>query len=246
MTTSIATIRFESPSFGRWMTYSVILPETGEGPFPVVMQLHGLGDDHRSWIDRTNLVRYAEPYPFVIVMPDGGTSGYLNWRESGRLHRQAWEDLIVRDIPDHLRRHFHVIDGPWGIGGLSMGGYGALQIGLKYPEQFASIWAHSAAPYIDQYLDPDLIDPTAIEDASIERHARALVASDRTRPVVTFDCGVDDELLHANQELHIALEKIRLDHTYREHPGDHTWDYWDEHVRAALAQHHRVLCGAPL
>jgi hypothetical protein len=45
---AVATIRFMSEAFGRWMSYSIILPESGEGPFPVVLQLHGLGDDHRS------------------------------------------------------------------------------------------------------------------------------------------------------------------------------------------------------
>ena len=67
------------------------------------------------------------------MFPDGGTSGYLNWKESGRLHRQAWEDLIVKDISDHVRRHFNVTSGPWGIGGLSMGGYGAMRIGRNIP-----------------------------------------------------------------------------------------------------------------
>jgi len=158
---SVASVRFESESFGRWVDYQILLPDSGDGPFPVVIQLHGLGDDHRSWIDRTNIVRYADEYPIAIVFPDGGTSGYLNWKEAGRIHRQAWETLMVKDIPDHLRRHFHVTTGPWGIGGLSMGGYGAMRIGLKYPAQFASIWAHSSAFHIDQHLDSDLIDSRA-------------------------------------------------------------------------------------
>ncbi|CAN5708352.1 alpha/beta hydrolase-fold protein [soil metagenome] len=240
---AVARVRFKSEAFGRWMTYNILLPDNGEGPFPVVMQLHGLGDDHRSWIDRTNIVRYAGEYPLVIVFPDGGTSGYLNWNESGRLHRQAYEDLIVKDIPDHLRRHFNVTHGPWAIGGLSMGGYGAMRIGLKYPERFSSIWAHSAAFHIDQYLDPDLIAPEAIEDAGVEVHARRLVESGAPRPVISCDCGVDDELLQFNRELDSLMNQIDLTHHYAEHPGAHTWDYWDEHVQTALAQHHRVLNG---
>ena len=191
--------------------------------------------------DRSNIVRTAEEYPLVVVFPEGGTSGYLNWKESGRLHRQAWEDLIVKDISDHVRRHFNVTSGPWGIGGLSMGGYGAMRIGLKYPERFASIWAHSSAS-IDRYLDPALIAEAAIDDASIELHARRLVEWGAAKPVISFDCGAEDELLEYNRELHALMDEIGLDHHYAEHPGDYTWDYWDEHVREALAQHHRVLC----
>ena len=131
---AVASVRFESEALGgRWITYQVILPECGNGPFPVVIQLHGLGDDSRGWIERTNLVRYAEQYPFVIAMPDGETSSYLNWKEAGRIHRQAFEGHGRHDLPNHLRRFFNVTDGPWAIGGLSMGGYGAMRLGLKYP-----------------------------------------------------------------------------------------------------------------
>jgi S-formylglutathione hydrolase FrmB len=241
---AVAAIRFESESFGRWLSYSVILPEKGEGPFPVVLQLHGLGDDHRSWIDQTNIARYASEYPMAIVFPDGGTSGYLNWMEAGRLHRHAWEDLIVQDIPDHLQRHFNVTDEPWGIGGLSMGGYGAMRIGLKFPERFASVWAHSSAFHVDQYLEPDLISNDAIADADVALHARRLVESESPRPVISFDCGIDDELIEYNRELHQTMDELGLDHHYSEHPGGHTWAYWDEHVREALEQHARVLCNS--
>ncbi|MCC6943011.1 MAG: hypothetical protein IT335_00455 [Thermomicrobiales bacterium] len=238
---AVADIRFHSESFGRWVSYSMILPEQGEGPFPVVMQLHGLGDDHRSWIDRSNIVRYADDHSLAIVLPDGGTSGYLNWKKAGRLHRQAWESLIARDIPDHLRRHFNVTPGPWGIGGLSMGGYGAMHIGLAFPEQFASIWSHSAAFHLDDYLDPDLIEPEEIARASIKTQAKALLDSGQPLPVVSFDCGADDELLPYNRDLHTFLEGIGFDHHYAEHPGGHTWGYWDAHVGEALAQHSTVL-----
>ena len=40
---TVASVQFESQSFGRWATYQVILPDKGEGPFPVILQLHGLG-----------------------------------------------------------------------------------------------------------------------------------------------------------------------------------------------------------
>lgn len=238
---AVAEVRFQSQSFGRWLTYAISLPESGDDPYPVVIQLHGLGDDHRTWIDRSNILRYVNDYSLAIVFPDGGTSGYLNWKEAGRLHRQAWETLIVDDIAAHLRRHFNVTDGPWGIGGLSMGGYGAMHLGLKYPERFASIWSHSAAFHLDQYLDSDLIDQSAIDDASIAARLQRLVAADRPMPVISFDCGVDDELLEYNRALDVLMTDLGIPHHYAEHPGAHTWGYWDDHVREALAQHNEVL-----
>ena len=234
----VATVQFHSEALGKSTTYSVILPERGEGPFPVVIQLHGLSDDHQAWLQRSNLVRHAVAYPFVIVLPDGGTSGYLNWKPSDRLHKNRYEDLIVTDIPNHVRRHFNVTNGPWAIGGLSMGGYGALRLGLKYPERFASIWSHSGAFHIDEMVDPAMVADVA--DANALVHAERLVGRDE-QPVIAFDCGVDDELIHHNRECHARLDELGIPHHYAEHPGGHTWDYWDEHVQEALLQHAEVL-----
>jgi S-formylglutathione hydrolase FrmB len=239
---SVATIQFRSQALGRLTTYQAILPETGAGPFPVLIQLHGLRDDASAWIHRSNLVRYLEPYPLLVVLPDGSTSGYLNWKSSDRLARNNYEDMIVVDIVEHVRRLFNVTPGPWAIGGLSMGGYGAMRLGMKYPDLFASIWAHSSAFHIGETVDPALV--TDYADASVYRHAEQAAARGTTQ-VIAFDCGVDDErLIDYNRELHAHLDRLGLEHHYAEHPGGHTWDYWDEHVREALEQHVRVLSEA--
>ena len=46
-------------ALARHTAYSVILPVTGDGPFPVLLQLHGYSDDHTSWLYSSNLVRHA-------------------------------------------------------------------------------------------------------------------------------------------------------------------------------------------
>lgn len=234
----VASVQFRSQALGKHVTYEVILPEAGTGPFPVLLQLHGLSDDQSMWIQRSNLVRHVADYPLLVVLPDGGTSGYLNWRSGERLWRQHYEDFLIEDLPAHLGRHFQVRPGPWAIGGLSMGGYGAMRLGLKYPARFASIWAHSSAFHIGNLVDPAAVEDAA--DADVYPHANR-VAQGTTRPAIAFDCGVDDELIGYNRDFHAHLDKIGLAHHYAEHPGAHTWDYWDEHVREALVQHARVL-----
>lgn len=236
---STAKVQFFSEGLGKWTTFNVILPDSGEGPFPVLMQLHGLSDDADAWIQRSNLVRHVAGLPLVVVLPDGGTSGYLNWKDSGRLHKHRYEDLLIRDIPDHVARNFNVTDGPWAIGGLSMGGYGAMRLGLKYPDRFASIYAHSSAFHIHEMLDLNLVE-SSIEDADVFHHADALAGRD-VIPAIAFDCGTDDQLIDTNRQLHEHLQELNIDHRYAEFPGDHEWDYWDEHVVEALAQHARVL-----
>ncbi|HEV2073116.1 MAG TPA: alpha/beta hydrolase family protein [Thermomicrobiales bacterium] len=235
----LARMEFFSRALGKRASYNVLLPETGEGPFPVLFQLHGLTDDCNTWIQRSNIALHANAYPMVIVFPDGGTSAYLNWKAAGRLGRQNYEDLIIIDISDHVRRHLHVTDGPWAIGGFSMGGWGAMWLGLKYPDRFASIWSHSSKfNWRDSDLDFSMLAQP--EDVDLPAYAERISMLEQ-KPIISFDCGVDDQLIEENRDFHNHLEKIGLEHHYSEHPGGHTWVYWDDHVREALAQHARVL-----
>jgi S-formylglutathione hydrolase FrmB len=86
-----------------------------------------------------------------------------------------------------------------------------------------------------------LVTEGTIEDASVYEHASRLKRAGRQIPLISFDCGVDDRLIDSNREFDEHLTRIGLSHQYAEHPGDHTWDYWDLHVREALAQHAKVF-----
>ena len=239
---SVSTIRFYSVALGKQTSFNVIYPDAGEGPFPVVMQLHGYSDDSFSWLYNSNILRHAAKWPIVVVLPDGGTSRYLNLKFHERFGLQRYEDLLVHDIRREVERTFAVRSGPWAISGLSMGGYGALRLGLKYPELFSSVWAHSAGMVL---LDPDWVakldDP---DDANLfvlaERFQERRDRNDPT-PEITFDSGVDDFVYKPNLDFHHHLERIGLAHQWFENPGAHTWDYWDQHVVSALAQHARVF-----
>jgi S-formylglutathione hydrolase FrmB len=83
----------------------------------------------------------------IIVMPDAGNSWYLNWAESSEGQKNAWEDMIIKDLIGHVDANYRTIASREGraINGLSMGGYGALTLGLRHPEMFCSIGSHSGA-----------------------------------------------------------------------------------------------------
>jgi S-formylglutathione hydrolase FrmB len=237
---AVSQVQFFSVALGKWTTFSVILPDLGDGPFPVLFQLHGLSDDHQAWIQRSNLVRHVAGLPLIVVLPDGGTSGYLDWVPADLLNKNRYEALIMNDITAFLKRSFNVTDDRWAIGGLSMGGYGAMRLGLKYPDRFASIWAHSSAFHISGMSGVGFVDPESVATADVFTLADGLVGRENL-PEITFDCGVDDNLIKHNRDFDAHLTKIGLPHTYAEHPGAHTWDYWDQHVVSALGQHTRVL-----
>lgn len=238
---AIVDVEFRSEALGHDVQYSLLLPEVGEGPYPAILQLHGLGDNHRAWIDKSMLAIHARDYPMAIIMPATGTDAYLNWKSLERLHQHRYEDYIMQDLMSHVRRHFNVQAGAWGIGGLSMGGFGSMRLGLKYPETFASIWSHSSAFVIHDHLKPEQTDERVITESNLHTIASSLKASGTPHPVITFDCGLDDELLDSNRAFDAHLTAIGLDHSYHEYPGGHTWAYWDEHVRKALEQHARVF-----
>jgi S-formylglutathione hydrolase FrmB len=80
-----------------------------------------------------------------------------------------------------------------------------------------------------------------VQDASVYLHADRLRSSGSPQPVITFDCGVDDELIQHNRDFDAHMTRIGLNHTYAEHSGGHTWEYWNEHIQAAIDQHARVL-----
>ncbi len=235
---SIVNVRFHSEALAKRTNFNVIYPDRGEGPFPVLFQLHGFSDDNYSWLYNSNLVRHVVDLPLIVVLPDGGTSRYLNVRTHERYARQNYEDLIMRDIPAEVNRLFHVRPGPWAIGGLSMGGYGALRLGMKYPDRFDSIWAHSAGL---RPLDEDFLALLDQPNEADVHHFASLLKERGSWPVISFDCGTEDFLIEHNRDLNRYLDEIGLPHTYQEHPGAHTWGYWDEPVQEALAQHARVL-----
>lgn len=232
---TIATTRFFSAALRRQTTYTVILPEpsVGPGPYPVLFQLHGASDDHVAWIQRANLARHVERLGLIVVLPDGGLSYWANLGP-----RERYEDFLVDDLTDHLARTFPVRQDKAAIGGLSMGGFGAVYLGLRHPDLFASVWAHSGP-----FRSGDLGELERTHAARLleELHAAVDAADPENMPVLALDCGVDDALLDGNREFHHRLCGLELPHTYLEFPGAHTWSYWDAHVVEALAQHVTVL-----
>ncbi|MCL5270156.1 MAG: esterase family protein [bacterium] len=232
-----ATVRFRSAALERHAEFTAILPDlaAAPGPYPVLYQLHGYSDDHPFWMLSANLVRHVARWPLIVILPDGATSFWIN-----RSPRERYEDLIVEDLMPHVSRMFHVRPGPSAVGGQSMGGFGSLHLALKYPDRFASVWAHSSAIFtFDQLLQKLDLAPEQARDADLYELAARIPADQR--PAIAFDCGRDDFLIEHNRRFHAYLEEKKIPHIYHEHPGQHSWEYWEAHIPTALARHAEVL-----
>ena len=233
---SLIHINYLSKALEKQSGMYVVLPN-GDGPFRVVYMLHGLSDDYTAWLRRTSIERYAEALGIMVVALDGDRAFYTDMRVGvGKYEQHILEAVSFVD------RTFHTIEAPGGrgIGGLSMGGYGAMKLGLKYPEIFGSVAAHSGALDMAATLanDPWLeLHSIYGDQLPPEEDCFALAARQGMKPAIYFDCGVDDFLLAHNRRFQAHLRQYQIPHVYHEYPGAHNWEYWDMHVPAALQFH---------
>ena len=242
---AFAQLHWHSRTLGKQTTTWVLVPDEGTPPFPTFYLLHGLSDDQTMWMRRTRVERHVAGRPLVVVMPDGGRGFYTNHHDGG----PQWATHVGVELPAMVERTFPARasrDGRF-IGGLSMGGYGALRVALGYPDRFASANSHSGA----------VLGPRRRNDVPPSAEYRAVVGpgsgvagtendlallARRAKdggllPRLRVDCGVDDFLLDDNRTFNRQLVDAGIDHQYVEFPGGHTWDYWDEHVREAIEFH---------
>src|SRR6185437_16621344 len=145
---------FHSVSLAREMHYRILLPRSYEngGRFPVLYLLHGIYGDYKNWDTRTGLENYVKNLNIIIVMPDADDSWYTN---SATVPADKFEDYIAKDLIAEIDEKYRTIhDGHQrAIAGLSMGGYGAVKFGIKYPELFAFAGSLSGALDAAQNLD---------------------------------------------------------------------------------------------
>jgi putative tributyrin esterase len=224
----------------------VILPETGKGPYATFYLLHGLSDDYTIWQRRTRIEWYVRDLPLIVVMPDG-FRGFYTDNDQG----PAYAQYIGEELPAFIEKTFPAKRTRAGrcIGGLSMGGYGALRIGLGYPETFASVNSHSGALMhgAKTYTKPDQAEFRRVFGArpAGSSHDLLILAKKAKRagklPKLLVDCGTEDKLLADNREFHAKLEAMDVPHQYAEFPGAHNWNFWDTHIQEALAFHAKNL-----
>lgn len=243
---AVCTLQFHGEAIDKASSMNVVFPHDPklEGPFPVMYLLHGLSDDHTIWCRRTSIERYVQDLPLVVVMPDSGRGFYTD-----AVAGPAYERHIIEDVIGFVERMFNVRTDREGraIGGLSMGGYGAMKLALKYPHVFGSVVAHSGVYDVRRFSSPDAPDefrrifgPDAVGGSNDVFALASRLDSERL-PAIRLDCGVDDRLLADNRSLHAHLESLDISHEYAEYPGAHTWDYWDEHIQEAIAFHRKTL-----
>ena len=147
----LQTVEFFSPAVDRTMKYNILLPDdydTSHDRYPVLYLLHGLTQNYTAWGRSNGASFYAGLYDdLIVVMPDVGNSWYVNWAENEEGQSNNWEDHVIEDVVSHVDWNFRTIARREGraMTGLSMGGFGAITMGLRNPDMFISIGSTSGA-----------------------------------------------------------------------------------------------------
>jgi S-formylglutathione hydrolase FrmB len=194
---------------------------------------------------------------FIVVMPEGGNSFYVNSYDG----HERYEDFFIQElIPaiDHKYRTMAVRESR-GISGVSMGGYGALHLGMKHSDVFGSASAHSAA-LIAKFPDPlptegrwgfyarVLQEPfgAPLNEAYFDAN-NPLTLAEHPEPFANlklyFDCGDQDRYGFdaGAKELDQILTSEGFPHQFVLRPGNHGWSYLDQYLHFSLEFHWHVF-----
>lgn len=234
---------FFSEVLGLQCTMDVLLPQKPSRPaLPVLWLLHGLSDDHSIWQRRTSIERYADGLDLAVLMPNVHRSFYTDMR-----HGLPYERFIADELPVIARHLFHLSARreETFVAGLSMGGYGAFKLALKYPGRYAAAASLSGALDMASRWDRgerigemELVyggSPAGTPN-DLMFLARQLAADPaQPRPRLFQCCGTEDFLLDDNRAFRDQALGLGLDLVYREAPGNHTWAFWDTHIQQVLA-----------
>jgi len=252
-TIRISDPRFESNNL-RYMTIkssnlrgrgniSLYIPDTERKDLPIVTLLHGVYGSSYSWtggagahLTAQRLIKTSSIAPMILAMPSDGLwgdgSAYLPH------NNYNFEKWIQEDVIDAVKMTIPQASNSSTnfIGGLSMGGFGALKIGAKYSDTYRAFSGLSSITSLDQlsqFVEEDITNYSQLESKDESVYATIAANRDNLSPF-RFDCGRDDVLIDYNRKLHQQLSAADIDHLFEEHAGAHEWPYWEEHLQDSL------------
>lgn len=258
---ALLQINYFSPALFKMTTFHMFLPNDVnptmtegnkhyERPTKTLYLLHGFSGNSGDWVTGSMAQEMAIKYNLAIVMPQGDNSFYLDAKGTGR----SYCTFVGEDIVNYVSRTFGLSAKKEDIyiGGLSMGGFGAIHTGLKYHDTFHKIFALSSAMIVHniEKMQPDIFDGIADYDYYVstfgpieeletsennpEYLVKCLKEQKEDIPPIYMACGTEDFLLRENREFRDFLEKEDVNFVYHESAGIHDWKFWSEYLEPAI------------
>jgi putative tributyrin esterase len=248
---TLRDVTFHSAALNRAMQYRVIMPLNPAGRrVPVVYLLHGGGGGFRDWSNYSDVARFAEP-GLILVTPEGDESYYTNAVDPPQ---DRYEDYIMRDLIADVESKFPAAAGRANraIAGVSMGGFGAIKIGLRHPELFMFVGGMSSAIDVPrrafvfrryhQSRHYESIFGMVGSQTRRDNDPFVLVRSTKPEaaPYFFLTCGEQEGLLPANREFAGLLERGHFRFEFHTVRGGHDWNQWNTWLPSlfqSLAEH---------
>lgn len=257
---SVMDIRIFSNTLNRNVCFKAIIPndnsENKKKEFPknynramkTLYLLHGYEGDSSDWLYKTNIYALAEEYNLAVILPSGENSWYID----NECRNFRFKQFVGEELINYIQSTFSLSSKREDnfIGGLSMGGYGAITIGLTYTDRFSKIFGLSSALIInDITANPFNRNIDEIEEfAYVFGDLKQLKNSDKNPEILInealrskFDipeifmcCGKDDFLIECNRDFIAFLSKNNIDFIYKEGSGIHDWKFWNNWIEPSI------------
>ncbi|MDJ0916425.1 MAG: S-formylglutathione hydrolase [Woeseiaceae bacterium] len=253
------------------MRFSVFVPPQAErGPVPVLTFLSGLTCTEENFMVKSGAQRVASELGLMLVSPDTSPRGetvpddphgdydfglaagfYLNATQAPWSAHYHMYDYITRELPAAVFGHFPGDGSRHALSGHSMGGHGALVIGLRNPGMFRSLsvfapicttlhspWGSKA---LSHYLGDDKNDWTGYDACEVVRG----VKDPDAYPTILVDQGADDPYLEEQLKpdlLEAACRESGVSIDLRIHAGyDHGYYFISTFIEEHLRRHYEIL-----
>lgn len=253
---AVMHVTFASESLKRWTDCVVIVPmEKGANPdsvipekFPTLYLLHGHSGNCMDWCTGSDIRAYAEKNRVAVVMPSGENSFYLDDEQADIRYAGLIAELVAftrKMFPLSEKREDTF------IGGLSMGGFGALRNGFFYSHLFGKVIGLSGAYIQDSLANMGPEGNGVAPRGYYERvfgDLQAVVGSDKNplicaqqakergdAPKVFMACGTEDFLISENRNMAQSLKQLGIEVDYFEGEGVHDWTFWNAWIKEAFA-----------
>ena len=215
---AVRALEIKSAAMKQTMRYNVWLPPKFDEntAYPILYLLHGAGDDQNAWLDQGDAMNIAAKYvkangvPMIIVMPDAQMSFYMG----------DFEAYMYGELMPAVETKYK-FNGKRAVAGLSMGGFGTLYYGLKYPEKFTYAYSMSPAASYDMF--------------------KMLVDAQQNKgvfPAFTIEVGNQDTTVNNEEARKCAdyMSEQGLTVEYIARDGIHYWNFWQECLPKALSK----------
>ncbi|WP_375504804.1 alpha/beta hydrolase [uncultured Nostoc sp.] len=233
---------YTSQVMGASRTYGVSLPpgyeQNPKQSYPVIFLLHGGHGNSTDWFNQNKgqalktveqLYAKGKLPPSIIITPDGndkrGSSPHRDPEyidgPNGKVSTAVGDELVKV-----VQSRYRTLNNPdfWAMGGLSSGGWGAMNVGLHNLDRFSILFSHSG--YFHDKSGPMNSPITYIKTIPLQAQKKLRIY---------LDSGTSDiEEIKEAQNFSQVLDKLKVYNLFRQFPGSHTWKYWREHLSDSL------------